>query len=86
MAKAVTMLAALPTVTPNSPAICGSSGSQMRKLAALANAATASNAMVRVGVSSVCVVATVLTMSSTGTWLAALSASGSDVDVSSPWV
>ena len=52
------MPAAVPTVTPSSPAICGSSGSQMRRLAALANDATASNAIARVGVSSVCVVVT----------------------------
>ena len=50
-AKAVTARAAVPIVTPSSPAICGSSGSHTRKFAALANAASASRAMARVGVS-----------------------------------
>ncbi len=43
--------AAVPTVTPSSLAICGSSGSHTRRLAALANEASASRAMARVGVS-----------------------------------
>ena len=49
-AKAITIIAAVPIVTPSSPAICGSSGSQTRRLAALANEASARRAMARVGV------------------------------------
>src|SRR5258708_3476483 len=39
-------------VVPSSAAICGSSGSHTRRLAALANAARASRAMARVGIAS----------------------------------
>src|SRR5262245_58363957 len=39
-------------VTPSSPAICGSSGSHTRRLAALENEASANTAIARVGVAS----------------------------------
>ncbi len=42
------VIAAVPTVTPSSPAIWGSSGSHTRRLAALANEASASSVMARV--------------------------------------
>ena len=44
-------------LTPSSPAICGSSGSHTRRFAALANEASASRAMARVGVSLACALA-----------------------------
>src|SRR5947207_14598379 len=59
-------MAAVPMVTPSSPAICGSSGSHTRRLAALANEASARTAIARVGVSPASVDVVELTSNSRG--------------------
>src|SRR5262245_1083104 len=59
-------MAAVPMVTPSSPAICGSSGSHTRRLAALANEARARTAIARVGVSLASVDVVELTSNSLG--------------------